>query len=100
MKTLELNKKALDVMQRNNVDEAFATKDGNIFLAKNKSAADFHARNTNQKVYHLKKSELLKEEETSVKTDLNENITQNTDSSTPVEEITEETKTKRSKKTE
>ncbi len=62
MKTEELHKKALVIMSKHKIDEVFATKDGNVFLPKNRTAADFHGKNTQQKVYHLKKDDLVIED--------------------------------------
>ena len=113
MKTDELNKKALEVMKTHNVTEVYATRDGNIFLPKNKSAANFHAKNTNQKVYELKKEDILNTVEKTVQPDLNvntqnsDNTDKNVDLNVKIEnsdntensvEIIEETENKKSKK--
>ena len=42
---------AVQVMQANNLDEVFATEDGQVFYEKNR--AQLHANNIESKVYHF-----------------------------------------------
>jgi hypothetical protein len=67
MKTEDINKLAAEVMQKHKVDEVYATKDGNVFLPKDKSAAAFHAKNTKQTVITIKRADVINEESDSEK---------------------------------
>lgn len=57
-------------VQHTEEDTLLVTEDGNCFLPKDKSAAEYHGRSTKQKVNEVKRSEYLREIENIV--DLNE----------------------------
>ena len=83
MKLTDLKIRALEVMRKYGVDEVYATPDGNCFIPSVKQACEVHAKQTGQKIYHLKKEEILSEQnlkdvEIELKADLkDETVTDN-----------------------